>query len=142
MAANGLGDDIFANPERVHTGPNGFQRIDQIKREPTRIRGPNKRGKGIEEERSLPEFAEAHAQAIKDVEVPPDEVGIPNGDFDGLGQKQALRGCLGGFFHPGKHLLEENTFVGSMLVQEDKAAIRLQNDVEPTDDTDDPEWDG
>lgn len=142
VATDRLGDDIFANPEGVHTGSGSFERIDQVEREPARIRGANERGEGVQQERSFTEFAEADTQAIEHVEVPANEVGFPNGDFDGLGQEQALGGGLGGFFHTGEHLLEEDAFVGSVLVEEDQPAVRLQNNVEATDDADNPERDG
>lgn len=142
VAADRLGDDIFANPEGVHAGSGSFEGIDQVEGEPARVRGADERGEGVQQERPFAEFAEAYAQAIEYVEVPADKVGIPNGDFDSLGQEQALGGCLRGFFHTGKHLFKEDAFVGSVLVEQDQPAIRFQNDVEATDDANNPERDG
>ena len=142
VAADGLCDDVLADPQGVHAGSGGLEGVHQIEGEPTGIRGADERGQGVEEEGAFAEFAEADPEAVQDVEVAADEVSIPDGDFDRFREEQALGGCLGGFLHPTEHLFEQDPFVGGMLVQEDEAAIGFEDDVEASDDAYDPERDG
>jgi len=51
------------------------------------------------------------------------------GKFDRFGQKQFLRRRLGILFQPIQHLLEQNSFVSRMLIQQNQAAIRFKDDV-------------
>ena len=44
MAADGLGDDVFADPEGVHASSSGLEGVDQIEGEPAWIRRTDERG--------------------------------------------------------------------------------------------------
>jgi len=61
MAANGLGHGMFSQTHRVDFLAGGFEFIDQLQRELSRVGDFDERGQGIEKECPLTEFIQSDA---------------------------------------------------------------------------------
>ena len=139
VAADSFGDRVFSQTRGIYFVAGGFEFVNEFKDEATRIRDFDERRQGVEQERALAKFAEADTQSRERGQLLPQEIGIARRDLDCFRQKQFLRGRLGVAFETVEHLLEENPFVGGMLIQQDEATIRFEHDIKPPDDTHKPQ---
>jgi hypothetical protein len=135
VAADGLGDEIFAKAEGVDTRAGGFEGVDEFDDEVAGVADVDKRRQAVEEERTVAEFTEAHAHAAEQRDLFAEELGVARGEFDGLGKQQTLARSVAPF-EPIEDLFEEDAFVGGVLVEQDEAAVRFEEGVETTEDAD------
>ena len=141
MAADGLGHGVFTEAHGVDFLAGGFEVVDEFEDEAARFGDFDKGRQRIEEESAFAKFAEAHAKARERGKNFAEEMGVARGEFDGFGQEEALGRSGPLFFHPVEHLLKKDAFVGGVLVEQDEAAIRFEENVEFADDADETKRD-
>ena len=66
-------------------------------------------------------------------------MGVARRQLDCFRQEQPLRGGLAVLLETIEHLLEQNSLMRRVLIEQDEAAIRLEHNIEPADDADEPE---
>ena len=91
----------------------------------------------VEEECTITELAQSDAHPGQCLEVAAHEFRIAHREFHGLRQEEPLRGRLMTGLEPLKHLLEENAFVGRMLVEQHEPAFGFEQHVEAAHNADD-----
>jgi hypothetical protein len=64
-----------------------------------------------------------------------EELSVADRKLDRLGQQEALAGGIAAF-EAVKDLLEEDTFMGGVLIEQDKSAVGFEDGVEAANDTD------
>jgi hypothetical protein len=141
VTANGLGDGMFAQAQRIHVMASGFQFIDEFEHKFARVGDFDEWRQGVEEEGAFAEFRETNAEAAEGGELFANESGIAGGQLDGFRQQKFLRVGLLFLLEAREHLLEENPLVRGVLIEQNQAAIGFENDVEFSDDADQAEGD-
>ena len=136
MTTNRFGNHVFAEPQRVHFLPGGFEFIDEFEHELPRVRRFHHRRESIEQKRALAEFAQADPEPREHFQLPAQETRVANGELNGLGQQQFLGRRLLIFFQPIQHLLKKNSLMRGVLIEQHQSAIGFQNDVKLADDSD------
>ena len=136
MAADGFGDDEFAEAESVHGLAGRFEFVHKFKNKAARVAGADEGRQRVQKKSAFAKFAEAHAETGEDGQLAAEEIRIAGGQFHSFGKKDALGGGGGVLFEAAHHLLEENAFVGGVLVEENEAPVGFENDVEAANDAD------
>lgn len=139
VAADGFGDDLLAETALAPGFSARFLEIDKNRPEELGHGAGFDHGrKGVDEERSPAQFCHAESDPAEGVELLTEEIGLGRGQFNRRRKEQALAEGL--FFgHPLEHLLEQNPFVGRVLVDEDDARLVFSDDVKIEEDADNPE---
>jgi hypothetical protein len=134
VAADGLGDDVFAQTQGVDACPAALSSSTNSKMNRRGWLPLTKGRQRVQQKGPLAKFAQADAQPGQRGQLFAQELRVARGQFDGFRQKQRCEGAAPLFFQPPQHLLEKNALVRGVLVQENQAAIGFEHDIEAAND--------
>ena len=141
VTADGFGHGVFAETGEVDLATGGAEFIHEVEHKAAGVGHFDEGREGVQQEGPFAKLAQADAETGERAELFAQELGVARREFDGLGQQQFLRGGGGIGFNAGHHLLEQNPFVGGMLIQQHQAAIRFEQHIQPADHADEPQRD-
>lgn len=139
VAADGLGDDFFAEAATFAGFAAFLLEIDEDGADEFGdVAGFDHGGKGVDQEGVGAEAGDADTGLLEGLELGEEEVGFAGEEVEGDGEEELLGGgVLEG--HAAEHLLEEDAFVGGVLIDEDEAFGTFGNEIELGDAADDAE---